>query len=136
MKCIWCGKKLDKNEIEKNLYYTEVEWNESFRFCSEHCEEKFKVFMKDVEKNINKFLLVLFGSLIIYVIGTIILFKMEIYQNFFAAGYFALLGLIIIRYPYGTPETNKFLGIKKTINLIRGMGALCILGSMIFLIMT
>lgn len=136
MKCIWCGKKLDKKEVEKNLYYTEIEWNESFRFCSEHCEERFKVFMKDVEKNKNKFLLALFGSLIIYVIGIIILSKMEIYQNFFAAGYFTLLGLILIRYPYGTPETNKFLGIKRTINLIRGMGVLCILGSVIFSIMT
>lgn len=135
MKCIWCGKKLNKNEIEKNLYYTELEWNESFRFCSEHCEEKFKVFIKDVEKNKNKFLLMLFGSLIIYIIGTVMLSKIEIYQNFFAVGYFILLGLILIRYPYGTPETNKFLGIKKTINLIRGIGGLGILGSLLFLIM-
>ncbi|WP_297631533.1 hypothetical protein [uncultured Clostridium sp.] len=134
MKCIWCGKKLDKDEVQKNLYYTESNWSESFRFCSEPCEEKFKIFMKDVEKNKNKFLIALFGSLAVYVIGIIVLSNVEVYQNFFAIGYFILLGLILIRYPYGTPETNKFIGIKKTINLIRGMGVLCILGSLIFLL--
>ena len=132
MKCIWCGKKLEKDEIEKNLYYTEIDWDESFRLCSKHCEEKFKAFMKDVEKNKNKFLIALFGSLIIYVIGIIVLSKVEIYSNFLAVGYFSLLGLIFIRYPYGTPETNKMIGIKNTIKIIRVTGVLLILGSIIF----
>lgn len=133
MKCIWCNKKLEKEEVEKNLYFRKEINEEGVRFCSEECKDEYMKFCKDVEKNKNKFLAIIFGSLVIYIIGVIALNNFTKYQDFIAGGYFILLGAILIRYPYGTPETNKALGIKKTIKLIRIMGAICILGSIVFM---
>lgn len=101
MKCIWCGKRLNNVEVEKNIYYRELDMDESFHFCCENCKKDFIRYLNDVEKNKNKFLIGLFG-------------------------------ILLIRCPYGTPETNKWIGIKNTIKVIRVMAIFIILASIIF----
>ncbi|WP_436513349.1 hypothetical protein [Clostridium thermobutyricum] len=134
MKCIWCGKRLDNDEIEKNIYYRELDMDESFHFCCENCKKDFIRYLNDVEKNKNKFLVGLFGLVFIYVVLNIVvsILKFEILSKGILIAFGCLFGILLIRFPYGTPETNKWIGIKNTIKVIRVMAIFIILASIIF----
>lgn len=134
MKCIWCGKRLDNDEIEKNIYYREFDMDESFYFCCENCKKDFIRYLNDVEKNKNKFLVGLFGLVFIYVVLNIVvsILKFEILSKGILIAFGCLFGILLIRFPYGTPETNKWIGIKNTIKVIRVMAIFIISASIIF----
>lgn len=134
MKCIWCGKRLDNDEIEKNIYYREFDMDESFYFCCENCKKDFIRYLNDVEKNKNKFLVGLVGLVFIYVVLNIVvsILKFEILSKGILIAFGCLFGILLIRFPYGTPETNKWIGIKNTIKVIRVMAIFIISASIIF----
>lgn len=134
MKCIWCGKRLDNDEIEKNIYYREFDMDKSFHFCCENCKKDFIRYLNDVEKNKNKFLVGLFGLVFIYVVLNIVvsILKFEILSKGILIAFGCLFGILLIRFPYGTPETNKWIGIKNTIKVIRVMAIFIISASIIF----
>lgn len=120
MKCKWCAKEIQDNDSN---------------FCSEECESKYNKFKEKYNKNKYKFLL----SFPIYMIIFLVLIIVEgnLFPNKFPVwAMFWLsfgLGIILILFPYATPQTNNSLGIEKAILLCRLIGTIAIVVALFIL---
>lgn len=138
-KCVWSGKR-DPRVITITL-------NSLSRFTKP--EEKTFYVLPEYEQNLRDFneKLVAGGrTFLILIIGLIVLLQivaLVAITNFFSDAMIlyvvgvitALIGVVIIRYPFATPETVKWLGYKKSITLARAAGYLTIaIGVGMFLI--
>ncbi|MBM7834908.1 hypothetical protein [Clostridium sardiniense] len=121
MKCSYCGNKCTgisrKVSIDNNTFYT----------CCDECKKRFDKDYNDVEKNKNKFLLLLIISCIISIFGC------------FLSGVWGLVlpfisfGLTITIYPYTTFGFIELARIRKSINIARTFGViLIIIGILIY----
>ncbi|MFA6887344.1 MAG: hypothetical protein WCQ65_10295 [Fermentimonas sp.] len=106
MKCIYCNKDCQGE------------------YCSGECENKVMILEKSAEKYSVLFLLLLFASMLFLIPGIVF----NDYLAAFFGAMFLVMGLTLIIFPFGTPETNKSWGVKKTVMVVRVMGIIMVTG--------
>ncbi len=117
MKCYWCGQKISEDNT-----------------CSDECRGKLTKYKERVEKNKIKFAILLLGYFIIYMV----LLLMEAgsarfpYTSF--SWLFGVLGIILVIFPFVTPQTIKLIGVRKSVIFIRIIGICLIIVGLIMLI--
>ncbi len=121
-KCAWCNKQSNQLKevfiLSTNL--SAVKRREiSFFVCPEH-EPKLRKFYDRV----RRYALLFLSLIAICLIGLI---TSTICSDNFWAGYlfilsFASLGLVLILFPFCTPETISMVGVAKSITLVRIIG--------------
>ncbi|MGG7076608.1 hypothetical protein [Clostridium sardiniense] len=121
MNCIYCGNKCTeasrKVSIDNNTFYT----------CCDECEKRFNKYYNDMNKNKNKFLLLLIISCIISIFGCFLSGAWGLVLPFIS------FGLTITIYPYTTFGFIELAGIRKSINIARTFGViLIIIGILIY----
>jgi hypothetical protein len=112
-KCIWCGKNGDGY---KELTLKSENLGESkMLICSDECEEKTSSYYQKVSKKLKFFVS---GILLSVFIGIPLTFMPQIGLSILCGG----SAITIILFPFTTPQTNAFWGIKKSILLTRIIG--------------
>ncbi|MGE5404266.1 MAG: hypothetical protein ACM3PP_04945 [Candidatus Saccharibacteria bacterium] len=118
-KCSYCNKAGAENKITLNTWSGIGKANRDFYYCSETCRQGIESFADFVNKNANLFIMVV----------TLSVLAMSFMSVFFLYSLLAVgcitifLGLFIIKYPFATPQTNGWLGIKRAVGLTRILGA-------------
>ena len=102
---------------------------ESFsKHCSSECQKKCEDFQAHVDKYGIKMLLLFFGSLV-FIIPTIIFDEI-----FYIGVMVAVMGAVVIISPFETDDTVQMLGLRKTVNVIRPLGAGMMLSGVILML--
>ncbi len=106
-------------------------------FCSEECKKEIIEYMDVVNKNGMLFLGLIFGTIVFMVIASGIVAALKFDSRYGLLMTFialAVVGAILIKFPYCTPETIKLIGIKKAKIIARCMGLVFIIGASVALI--
>ncbi|MFH0948031.1 MAG: hypothetical protein V1833_03435 [Elusimicrobiota bacterium] len=132
-RCVWCYKKnegLKQIEVIVPNRFGMRAHKEIFYVCSSEHERYFKK-VADYAKRFGFFFLVIIGLSTVSVIAVSSLVCEEI-VNYVVGSDISLIGILIIIFPFATPETVAILGVKKSIILMRVVGiVLLILGLLI-----
>lgn len=111
--------------------------NVEFYYCSETCKEEIEKFSDYVNKNAAKFLriivLVLFTMIFSPVIQIVTKNELYVLLTIYVAT--VLLGATIIKYPFATPQTNQWMGIRKAVLVARILGVVIMLGSIVMIVL-
>jgi len=118
IKCNWCNKRCE-TPLSKTITFRGDASRAEFS-STEHFEETQR-FMKYAEKHLMHFLLGLILSSIVGI--NIVILNYEQLGLFIT---FVGIGLIIIIFPFATPETNRLLGLKRAIFLVRSIDIIII----------
>jgi len=131
--CINCNKK------DANINFQVYTWNGlgksnvDFVCCSEECKKEVEEFSEYVNKNAVKFLILILSGAFSFVpflfLGVFI--KNNIFGIMSMSCPLIIIGITVIKYPFSTPETNSFFGIRKTIKLTRIIGIIFIVISIL-----
>ena len=97
-------------------------------FCSQNHLEETRRFLEYAEAHVWHFIL---GLILLPVVGMIITFM--ILENVGLFVIFGGFGLVIIIFPFATPQTNSLLGIKNSIILVRIIGAVLVVAGIFLL---
>jgi hypothetical protein len=122
-KCIWCAAR--DVELEEVRLGPEVA-----AVCSDACRSRAEGFVADVEAHKVHFLAGLIG---LPLLGVVLLFLLRPYDQGASGTFvvFAGMGLVLLRYPFVTPQTVQLLGLARSVRLARWLGAACVLGGAI-----
>lgn len=122
-KCIWCAAR--DVELEELHLGPEVA-----AVCSDPCRSRTERFLADVEAHKLHFLAGLIG---LPLLGVALVFLLRPYDHGAAGTFvvFAGMGLVILRYPFVTPQTVQLLGLARSVRLARWIGVACMLGGAI-----
>lgn len=122
MRCIWCGKKLSDEEIQKGILFEGT--FDRRNCCSKECKTKTENFNKYAKKNVKYFLILFLLGIIGMITINIIYMAHKVptlpYGSFAWAG--IIFGGTLIKFPFCTPQTNSGLGIKKSVMIARVLG--------------
>lgn len=127
-KCMWCNKK--SNELREifipdtNRPLDEI----SYFVCPEH-EQKFRKFLDQARRFGPLFI----GLAVLSMISLIISGGYS-YMNLFIAS-FASMGLIMIIFPFCTPQTIAMVGVAKSIIIARILGGIFFASGVIAIVM-
>lgn len=129
-KCIWTGNR-DDRVIEvtiSTLGRLASPAEKTVHVLPEH-EEKLRDFNSSFVKEGRTFLYWMMGTVImmpiLVVTGLILTALYSMPQSILLALVglpVALIGILMLRYPYSTPETVEWLGIKKSVKVVRWCG--------------
>ena len=126
-KCMWCNKKSNElREIfipDKNRPLEEI----SYFVCPEH-EQKFRKFFDRARRYALPFI----GLMVLSMISMIIAGGYSAMNVFIAS--FASIGLIIIIFPFCTPQTIAMVGVAKSIIIGRILGGIIFVSGVIALV--
>lgn len=104
-KCKYCGKKL----------------NDNFEFCNSKCESCYE---KMVDNDSHKIKFFILGIILGFVV---ILYGIILNNSSFIIGLgIIVMGIDVVLFPFTTPETNTFLGYRKSKFVGRILGILLI----------
>lgn len=117
MRCYWCDREISENNT-----------------CSEECKEKLEKYKERVEKNKIKFALLLLGYFVIYMVLQLIEAGSGGFPYISFSWLFGVLGLILVIFPFVTPQTIRLIGARKSIIFIRIIGICLMLIGVIILI--
>lgn len=96
-------------------------------YCDEQCKDNYIKFINYSQKWSKIFI----GSIVLVCISTFLCALISIPNKalgeFILSMTFAFLGLIMIIFPFATPETFKWFGVQKTILIVRILGIILIL---------
>ncbi len=134
-KCVWCNK--ENEQIKKITALTKTGFGRKLHeidyfVCPEH-EDKFRRFNDRVARYA-----ILFVSLM--AIGLLGMVAPAIFHNNNWSGYlfvmsFAFLGLVLVLFPFCTPETIAIMGVAKSIKVARIMGGIFFaIGAFVFVL--
>lgn len=105
-----------------------------FYYCSEDCHHEIANYVQKVNAESNRFLLLILGAALSFLPFLLLVF-LSIYHTIFTALSTAipliLVGMVIIRYPFATPETVKFWGIRKSVAVLKRLGIILILSGIV-----
>ncbi len=119
-KCTYCH----KNATEKIPAEIDIDSKEQY-FCSGTCKQEIIEYINEVKKGKGLFLGLILGSILIMVLanGIIIALKFDPqYMLFVTFTALCVIGIAIIKYPFTTPQTVQWLGIKKAKILAKSLG--------------
>lgn len=129
-RCIWSGvessrvKKVTLSTVDRIAKST----TQTFYVLPEH-EEKLRRFNHNLVKYGRMFLVLIIGFCLMLPVAvlTVLAFSLPDAWVLISTGVITmLLGLTVIRFPFSTPETIQWLGIKKSIHVTRTIGLLTI----------
>ena len=133
-KCVYCNKNTD------TLHPVVVgKDKETVTCCCDDCDEKTLAFYQFVDRTKPLFIIGIVFSLLAIFAAVFVLTAKNLWLGGILLGSgFALLGLTVIIFPFGTPQTFELFGIRKTLWIVRIMGVIVILLSplMAFFVMT
>ncbi|AFA50078.1 hypothetical protein [Acetobacterium woodii] len=117
-KCAYCH-----NEIHEPHPVVAGKNQDSLVCCSESCVEKVLAFYNFFDRTkifffigLTLFMILLFGSVFLLSLKNMWLGSLLMGSSF------GLLGLLVILFPFATPQTFDLLGIQKTISVTRLLG--------------
>lgn len=119
---------------KKKCPYCNKEISDNNKYCDEQCESltcKYNIFEN---KYRNIFSILISIGIIINIAGAIITTpNLNLGMDITYIG-LIILGFTMIIFPFGTSETFKMLGIKRTTLIIRGFGIVISIGSLIYML--
>lgn len=124
--CLNCKSPEVVGQIELSKY-------EKIDYCSDSCKTEIENFMGYWQRNQKWFCISL--GIILFLMPLFLLFSPDSNKDFVLLVQFALMGILMIKFPFGTPETNKWLGLKRTIALTKGFGVLLVVSVLIVVVM-
>lgn len=134
MRCIWCNSR-DKQMREIRVIVRDRfgmhPHEERFLVCSLDCEQHFTKFAAYARRFVPLFLGFILGCVLILMFSPIFL-PPKILPLFFVYA-----GVVILIFPFATPETVKIFGVRKSIMMVRGVSIfLIIIGIGLLIILT
>ena len=121
-KCFWCSK--ESPELTK----TQIEFrgkSEEISICGASCEKELRNFARYAESHIKHYLV----GLALAIVAGLFLTFWRIKIDYGALGVFTIFagsGLVLIKFPFVTPQTVASLGAKRAISTGRVLGAISI----------
>jgi len=100
VRCLYCGKEIGAGE-----------------YCSEECRKLTQDFQDSVDRNVKWFVLCLIVSFML------ILIPLSTGNSLHAVFMFMAMGLTLLVFPYVTPETNDWRGVRTGKLIGRSLGA-------------
>jgi hypothetical protein len=97
-------------------------------YCNEKCRTEAIKFQQHAEKYAKLFLVLLLTPVLLVIPGFFFLDQMLL----FVALMFFIMGVVIIIFPFTTPQTVDMVGVKKSLLLGRICGGICILMGVVF----
>ena len=101
-----------------------------FYYCSDVCHDEIVSYNTRVNHESNRFLLLILGASFSFSPFLLLVFVTpypSIFSSLSVAVPLILVGMVIIRYPFATPETLKFWGIRKSVAVLKRIGVILIL---------
>ncbi len=130
-KCIWSGQRspdvipVTLTTVDRFAFTTE----ETFYVCPQH-EEKLRAFNQRLVTHAQTFLYAILGLTLLLLVATFSSMALgftEYYILLTVASIISVMGGLIIIFPFSTPETIQWLGIRKAIKLTRSIGVLTVI---------
>jgi YHS domain-containing protein len=132
-RCLYCNASAETSPLKQETGKI-AGLGHGFYFCSESCHHEIVHYAQKVNSESNRFLLLILGSSLSFLPFLLLVFLTP-YHTLFSALATAmpllLVGLVIIRYPFVTPETIKFWGIRKSIAVAKKAGIVMIIAGAI-----
>lgn len=117
-KCVYCHR-----EIRELRLVTVGKEQEPLACCGEDCARGTLQFYRFFERTKAVFLAGITVSMALLFAGVILLSMRRMQPGAYAMGAaMSLLGLIILLFPFATPQTFNLLGIRKTVWFVRLLG--------------
>ncbi|PKM76909.1 MAG: hypothetical protein CVU90_10045 [Firmicutes bacterium HGW-Firmicutes-15] len=117
-KCAYCNKSDVESRVSINTWDGLGRRDQDFYYCSDVCLREIEDFSEYVNQNAKRFL-VFVGVIVLSMV-----FSNGLPGNASLIVSIAglILGILLIKYPFATPLTNQWLGIKKAVLIVRGLG--------------
>lgn len=96
-----------------------------FYYCSDGCHQEIVNYVDRVDRESNRFLLLILGAVLSFLPFLLLIFLTPyrtVFSSLATAMPLILVGLVIIRYPFVTPETINFWGIRRSIAVAKKAG--------------
>ncbi len=123
-RCLYCNAGSEttalKQETEKIAGL-----DKGFHYCSDACHQGIVTYAATVSHESNRFLLLILGaafSFIPFVLLALLTPYHGVISSLAIAMPLILVGLVITRYPFVTPETIRFWGIRKSVAVAKRLG--------------
>ena len=124
-KCLYCNKSSAAVSLSEGKTKLTGFASSGYYYCCEACHEEILQFDKRVKEKSARFLILMAVSALSY-IPLMILSFLSAYGNIFMplsiASPLVFIGIVMIVYPFATPETNHMWGIRKSITVIKRSG--------------
>jgi len=124
MRCLYCNKSGETSLIRQETVKIAGS-NHKFYYCCDRCHHEIVNYIQKVNDASNQFLLLILGAALSFLPFLLLVFLTPYHTVFSAlatAMPLILVGLVIIRYPFVTPETIKFWGIRKSLTVAKRAG--------------
>lgn len=141
-RCLYCNKSSAAAPLTESTTKLTGFASSGYYYCSEACHEGILQFDKRVKENSARFLVLITVSALSFIPLLVLSFLSE-YGSVFIPLSCALplicIGIVLIMYPFATPETNNWWGIRKSIKVVKRSGyalVLCgaVCGTIIYLL--
>lgn len=121
-KCVYCN-----NEIHEPHAVVVGKEKDALTCCSETCVKKVLAFYRFFDRTKVFFFIGIAVSMILLFVSVFYLtVRQMLVGSIWMGASLALLGLIIVLFPFATPQTFNALGIRKTVWITRLIG-LCVI---------
>jgi hypothetical protein len=122
--CSYCTKDKTENKIIVNTWHGTVRKDVTFYYCCEDCKHHIEEYAKALNKQVKQFLYLILTVVMTFILlpaVTALLKDQTLIFIAFGVPAF-LLGIVLFKYPFATPESNSKWGIKKSIKVLKSFG--------------
>jgi uncharacterized membrane protein len=127
--CINCNKKEAKISLEVQRWTRLNKKKVQLNCCSEECKNEVVIFSKYVNENATKFMIFMILGCLLLILLPILshIFNYEIFVPISIMLACSFLGLVVIKYPFATPETIEAFGRRTAVKLAKILGLIIII---------
>ncbi|NLD47743.1 MAG: hypothetical protein GX660_11165 [Clostridiaceae bacterium] len=131
-KCSYCGNEA-KDKMVLNTYNGVGKDNLEFYYCNEEHKKEIEEFSEYVNKNAMKFIVAVLIDMFVLTVAVPVSFALKnVYINILLTIIpLIVLGILINKYPFATPDTNRKLGIKKAVKITKIAGKVVTAGAIL-----
>ena len=136
-KCSYCNKENAKDELIINTWNGTGRKDVAFKYCSDNCKHGIEIYATHLNKNVRIFLILILLGILCIIIFPLVAAILQVKNGLvFSFGFpIFLFGIVFIKYPFSTPETNQMWGIKRSQRILKNIGwALALIGITFLLI--
>lgn len=120
-KCFYCNRPEVIGELELSKF-------EPVYFCSESCRAEINYFMNYYKSNEKWFFI--FIGIVLFLIPLFFLTS-DLSRDIIIFGQIIIVGVVAIKFPFPTPETSRWLGLKRSIVYTRWLGYTLVIGGLL-----
>lgn len=127
-KCSYCNKDDAENQMTLRTWVGSRQENALFYYCSESCKNAIEEFSIYVNNNVKRFLYLILIVILAFIIFPLLAFVFKEKQILFLGFSIPIfiLGIVIRKYPFATPETSNKWGLKRSITVMKYIGIVLI----------